>query len=107
MLAIIAHHYVVSSGVSVHIDLDNSLAKSAFILVWGMWGKTAINAFVLITEYFMCAKRLSWKKPLKLWLEIKFYRVVIALILARGGVIRNHPILNCILGSRQSSVYWR
>ena len=91
MLAIIAHHYVVSSGVSAHINLDNSMMKSAFLLVWGMWGKTAINAFVLITGYFMCTKQLSWKKVLKLWLEIKFYRVVIALILSGGGLYSTTP----------------
>lgn len=86
MLFIIAHHYVVNSGVMSHINLSNPTPNSVFILIWGMWGKTAINAFVLITGYFMCTKALSWRKVLKLWLQLKFYRIGIALIFASLGM---------------------
>ena len=86
MLFIIAHHYVVNSGVTLHIDLSNPTPNSVFLVIWGMWGKTAINAFVLITGYFMCEKVLTWRKVLKLWLQLKFYKIGIALILAALGM---------------------
>ncbi len=86
MLLIIAHHYVVNSGVTSLIDLHNPTPNAVFLVLWGMWGKTAINAFVLITGYFMCTKRLTWQKVFKLWLQIKFYRIAIALILAAFGL---------------------
>ena len=86
MLLIIAHHYVVNSGVTDHIELNHLTANSAFLVLWGMWGKTAINAFVLITGYFMCEKVLTWEKVLTLWLQVKFYKIVIALVLAAFGM---------------------
>ena len=64
MLAIIAHHYVVNSGVASHIDLSDPTPNAVFLLIWGMWGKTA----------------------LKLWLQLKFYKIGIALIFAALGM---------------------
>lgn len=56
MLTIVAHHYVVNSGLTA-IDgpiLANPLSvESIFLLIFGMWGKIGINCFVLITGYFM------------------------------------------------------
>lgn len=42
----------------------------------GGWGKTTINAYVLITGYFMCKSQMTWRKLAKLVLEIKFYDVI-------------------------------
>lgn len=50
MLIIIAHHYVVNSGIMDSITKQNALNyKSVFSSVFG-WGKTAIDCFVLITN---------------------------------------------------------
>lgn len=86
MLAIIAHHYVVNSGVSSLMNLGSPNQNQTFLVLWGMWGKTAINAFVLITGYFMCTSRLTWRKLLKLWLQIKFYRIGICILFAALGM---------------------
>ncbi len=63
MLLIVAHHYVVNSGMSDLITEGNALAGSSlFLLLFGWGGKTGINCFVLITGYFMCTSRITVKK---------------------------------------------
>ena len=77
MFLVVAHHYVVNSGVNELFDFSKPVsANTLFLQWWGMWGKTAINAFVLITGYFMCRSRLTIRKMLKLYLEVQFYLTV-------------------------------
>ena len=80
MFLIVAHHSVVNSGILEFINFGDFPIKTLFIQFWGMWGKTAINAFVLITGYFMCKSNLTFKKFLKLFLEVKFYNVIILVV---------------------------
>lgn len=55
MFLIVAHHYVVNSGLTALINESNELTfNSIFLLLFGCWGKIGINCFVLITGYFMC-----------------------------------------------------
>ena len=50
MLMIVAHHYVVSSGISTILDAKSVMEiKDYFLLLFGWGGKTGINCFVLIT----------------------------------------------------------
>lgn len=76
MLLIVAHHYVVNSGLLGETMNSPITGKSLFLLLFGAWGKMGINCFVLITGYFMCKSNITLKKFLKLVLEIIFYRVV-------------------------------
>ena len=88
MLLIVAHHYVVNSGLTSDIGIiqtDPLSAKSIFLLIFGMWGKTGINCFVLITGYFMCKSNITIKKFLKLLLELMFYKLVIYFIFLISG----------------------
>lgn len=85
MLMIIAHHYVVNSGVTAHFDYGHISGNQLFLELWGWGGKTGINCFLLITGYFMCQKQFTWKKFLKLYLEIKFYKIVIFAIFCLSG----------------------
>ncbi len=88
MILIVAHHYVVNSGLTAidgPIFADPLAFKSLFLLVFGMWGKIGINCFVLITGYFMCTSNITLKKFLKLLLEIYFYRIVLFIIFAIAG----------------------
>lgn len=87
MLAIVAHHYVVNSGLMSLMDADPLNPKSLFLYFVGMWGKTGINCFVLITGYFMCKSEITLRKFLKLLLEIEFYIIVIHLIFVASGYI--------------------
>lgn len=87
MLLIVAHHYVVNSGL-MHggpLETDYWSARSIFFWIFGMWGKTGINCFVLITGYFMCQSQITLRKFLKLVLEVVFYSLVLyGLFLAFG-----------------------
>ncbi len=91
MLMIVAHHFVVNSGLTY---LDGPLsthpnsANSIFLRLFGMWGKTGINCFLLITGYFMCSKSISIKKYFKLLLQIYFYKWVIFIVLYICGYER-------------------
>lgn len=86
MLLIVAHHYVVNSGLMDVISQQPASSRSLFYLIFGAWGKTGINCFVLITGYFMCQSRLTLKRYLKLLLEIYFYRFVIYAVFVMAGM---------------------
>lgn len=80
MLLIVAHHYVVNSGLTLGggpIFVDPFSWRSMFLLIFGAWGKIGINCFVLITGYFMCKSKITLKKFAKLFFEVMFYRIVL------------------------------
>lgn len=88
MVLIVAHHYVVNSGLvsaGGPVYADPLSWRSLFLLIFGAWGKTGINCFVLITGYFMCRSSISAKKFVKLLGEIMFYRIVIGAIFMISG----------------------
>lgn len=85
MLAIVAHHYVVNSGLMPLLQGDAMTLKGGFFYLFGMWGKTGINCFVLITGYFMCKSRITLQKFLKLVLEVEFYKVTIFMVFYLSG----------------------
>ena len=83
MLAIVAHHYVVNSGLTADagpIYADPVSGASIFLLLFGAWGKIGINCFVLITGYFMCKSQITAKKFVKLLFEVMFYRIIFQII---------------------------
>ena len=53
---------------------DDLLGNKLFALCFGFGGKTAINAFVLITGFFMCKKEFHWTKVVNLFCLMVFYR---------------------------------
>lgn len=77
MLLIVSHHYVVNSGLT---SADGPIfssplsAHSLYLLLFGAWGKTGINCFVMITGYFMCKSNITPKKFAKLVCEWLFYK---------------------------------
>lgn len=85
MIIIIAHHYVVNSGLIDIILQDPMSLKSLALLMFGWGGKYGINIFVMITGYFMCTSNISLKKFLKLFMEIEFYNIVIYTIFMVTG----------------------
>lgn len=86
MLCIIAHHYVVNSGIIDEITPANVLSgNSLFALVFGWGGKTGINCFVLITGYFMCKAEISPGKLIRLVFEIEFYHIVFYILFLISG----------------------
>lgn len=88
MILIVAHHYVVNSGLTATDGPINAAPlswRSIFLLEFGAWGKIGINCFVLITGYFMCKSKITLIKFCKLLFEIMFYRIVIATIFWISG----------------------
>ncbi len=88
MLLIVAHHYVVNSGltsVEGPVWAEPWSWHSLFLLVFGAWGKTGINCFVLITGYYMCQSSITGWKYFRLLAEIYFYKIIIAPVFALTG----------------------
>lgn len=86
MFMIVAHHYVANSGLMSVLEQNQITFNSIFLYLFGMWGKTGINCFVLITGYFMCQSSITVRKFLKLLLEVEFYQITIYLIFVLTGV---------------------
>ena len=85
MFMIVAHHYVVNSGLMDVMKEAPTSPNSIFFYLFGMWGKTGINCFVMITGYFMCKSNITIRKFLKLVLEVIFYNVIIYLLFVSFG----------------------
>lgn len=85
MILVIAHHYVVNSGVMECFTYGTLSANMYYLQCFGAFGKIAINCFVLITGYFMINSKWSLKKWLMLYLEVKFYTLLIYLIFVASG----------------------
>ena len=88
MIMIVAHHFVVNSGVKADdgpILSDPFSANSVYLLLFGMWGKVGINCFLMITGYFMCKSQITVRKFLKLILQVYLYNwLVFACFLITG-----------------------
>jgi len=82
MLLLVAHHYVVNSGLLQAVNNAPISVDGALTLLLGQFGKPLINSFVMITCYFMCTANITFKKFLKLLLQIMFYRIVILIVFA-------------------------
>ena len=80
MLLIVAHHYVVNSGLLDVMNQNIVSANTAFYSLFGAWGKTGINCFVLITGYFMCKSQITLNKCLKLLIWVITYSFTITTI---------------------------
>ena len=79
MLMIVAHHFVVNSGLTADggiLDMYPNSANTIFLRLFGAWGKTGINCFMLITGYFMCTSKITFRKYLKLLLQVYFYKLL-------------------------------
>lgn len=85
MLMIVAHHYLVNSGLIQVIHDEPLTLKNSFFYIFGMWGKTGINCFLMITGYFMCTSRITVRKFLQLLLQIMFYNIVLNLVFVACG----------------------
>ena len=79
MLLIVAHHYVVNSGVQSLYDFKVITGNMVFLQFLGFGGKMGINCFTLLTGYFMARSALKPEKLIRLWAEVIFYTILINL----------------------------
>ena len=87
MLLIVAHHYVVLSGLPPILRAHPLELQSLYLFVFGGWGKTGINCFVFITGYFMCTSHITLRKFVKLVAEVEFYALLFYFLFLIGGGI--------------------
>ena len=80
MLLIIGHHYVMNSGLLQLIEENPFSANSIFLVVISSFGKISINCFVLITGYFMCQSKFTFKKYFRLFFEVLFYNLIFFIV---------------------------
>lgn len=85
MLLIVMHHYVVNSGLFDEMFKTPTAPESIFLYMFGMWGKTGIDCFVLITGYFMCKSSISLHKFVKLLLQVELYNILFGCIFLYAG----------------------
>ena len=85
MFFIVAHHYVVHSGIMELAAQDPFSFASVCVAVIGAWGKTGIDCFVLITGYFMCRSQFKPKKFFALLFEAQFYGVLFFAVFTATG----------------------
>lgn len=78
MFLIVCHHYVVNGGLVWNGPIMEEYLNDPSVFYWlfGMWGKTGINCFVMITGYFMCQSHITLRKFLKMVLEVMFWNFV-------------------------------
>lgn len=95
MLMIVAHHYVVNSGMFLEggpLQVDYTSAKSIFMTLFGAWGKLGINCFLMITGYFMCTSKITPRKFFKLIGQIYIYNIVIFFVFLFAGYETISPV---------------
>lgn len=76
MIMIVAHHFVLNSGIGIKIFSDPLNANSLFLILFGAWGKTGINCFLMITGYYMCTSKITIRKLVKLLGQIYLYKIL-------------------------------
>ncbi len=91
MFLIVAHHYVVNSGLLTVMAGEPLSTKSMFLYLFGWAGKTGIDCFVLITGYFMCTSNISLRKFLKLFGAFYLYKLLFFAIFAVSGYTELTP----------------
>lgn len=98
MLLIVAHHYVVNSGLLDVMNQNILSANTTFYSLFGAWGKTGINCFVLITGYFMCKSQITLNKFMKLLIWVITYSFTITTIFIVFGY-KPEGILQMVLNA--------
>lgn len=62
MFGVVACHYVLLTGIGARYSGQPISGKSIFLSLWGCWGATAINVYVMITGYFMSQSALTLRR---------------------------------------------
>lgn len=88
MAAIIFHHYFLHSQID---ELSLSPLAAAWYTALQSFGKFGVVVFIMISGYFSCLSRFSFKRLFMLWLETFFYTVLIYCVLLIAGQVDLSP----------------
>lgn len=83
LLRIVSMFLIVTHHAALHGGYDYSTLTHANFLVisfWAIGGKLGVDCFVMISGYFMVTKKVTYRKPLKLWIEVFIYSALIMAI---------------------------
>lgn len=92
MFLIVSHHYVVHGGILEKVIEEPIPESSIPILIFGAWGKTGINCFIMITGWFMSSSNFTWRKFFSLYFQIAVYALSIYLFFCVIGQESFNPI---------------
>ena len=86
MLMIITLHYLDKGGILP--KPDSAFGLPGF-LAWALeaFCVSAVNVYVLISAYFLAESEYRPMRAVKLWIEVLFYSIGIAVILIVAGVL--------------------
>lgn len=104
MIMIVALHSLGFTGLlSTYRDFS---FNSSVIWLLEAFCFVAVNCYVLISAYFMCDKKISLKKIVKIWTQVFFYSVILLLIsILLGNEVSKKEIIKCIFPFSTKN-YW-
>lgn len=76
MFGVVACHYVLLTGLGDRYSGQPISGKSVFLSLWGCWGATAINVYVMITGYFMSQSTLTLRRYFRIAGPVLLYAIL-------------------------------
>ena len=76
MIFIIFYHNAIHGGYSFEIITSNKI----LVDVLSMFGKIAVNIFIVITGYYSIDKNFNINKVVHIWIEVLFYSIVLGIV---------------------------
>ena len=76
MLLIVFHHFAKHGG----IEYTTFSANNAYLNIVEFGGKIGVNVFIIITGYFSCTSKFSFKKVFKLLFAVEFYSICLMVV---------------------------
>ena len=93
MLMVVMLHYLDKGGLLHRMDTDHSAANLVFWLVEALC-LVSVNLYVMISGYFLIDSRFTLRRLVKLWCEVFFYSVLVAVICLLCGIADRGTYLN-------------
>lgn len=76
MFLIMFHHFAFHGG----IEYTSFSINSAYLNIIESGGKIGVNIFIIITGYFCCTSKFSYKKIFKLLFAVEFYSLTLMIV---------------------------
>ena len=77
IVLIILHHFSYHNDI---VNVETSVVNKVLGIFTIGYGKIGVLIFVLITGYYMIEKTISFKKVIRLWLEMEFYILLLFIV---------------------------